>query len=101
MTDAFDPNDPTFRWIQAIHRDLTNLRDNHLAHVDSDLASLKADMQIQRYDIDAIRTDMKEVMPIIRELQFFNSRIGRKIILAAILMLGAWVGIPMAGIETL
>ena len=101
MTDAFDPNDPTFQWIQAIHRDLTNLRDNHLAHVDSDLASLKADMQIQRYDIDAIRTDMKEVMPIIRELQFFNSRIGRKIILAAILMLGAWVGIPMAGIETL
>tara|TARA_R110000803_G_scaffold107958_3_gene176143 strand:- start:8342 stop:8647 length:306 start_codon:yes stop_codon:yes gene_type:complete len=101
MTDAFDPNDPTFQWIKAIHRDLTNLRDNHLAHVDSDLASLKADMQIQRYDIDAIRTDMKEVMPIIRELQFFNSRIGRKIILAAILMLGAWVGIPMAGIETL
>lgn len=101
MTSTFDPNDPTFQWVQAVHRDLTNLRDNHLAHVDSDLQQLKTEMRIQRHDIESIKTDISEVMPIIRDLQFFGRRFGKRIILGLVALIGAMVGMPMVGIETL
>ena len=101
MTSTFDPNDPTFQWVQAVHRDLTNLRDNHLAHVDADLQQLKTEMRIQRHDIESIKTDISGVMPIIRDLQFFGLRFGKRILLALVVVLGAMVGMPMTGIETL
>ena len=97
----FDPNDPTFQWVQAIHRDLMNLRDNHLAHVDADLQTLKTEMRVQRHDLESIKGDLKEVMPIIRDLQFFGRRFGKRILLGLIALVAAMVGIPMAGIETL
>lgn len=101
MSSSFDPNDPTFQWVQAVHRDLTNLRDNHLAHVDADLQQLKTEMRVQRHDIESIRKDISEVMPIIRDLQFFGRRFGKRILLGIIAVIGAMVGMPMVGIETL
>ena len=101
MAEAFDPNDPTFQWVQAVHRDLVNLRDNHLAHVDADLQELKTEMRLQRHDLDSIKSDLKEVMPIIRDLQFFGRRFGKRILLALIAAACAMVGMPMVGIETL
>ena len=97
----YDPNDPTFKWVQAIHRDLSNLRDNHLAHIDADLTSLKTDLRIQKHDLNMIQKDLNEVLPTIREIQFFNSRIGRKLLLFVGILVAAYVGIPMIGIETL
>lgn len=98
---SYDPNDPTFQWVQAIHRDLSNLRDNHLAHIDADLTSMKADMRIQKHDLNMIRNDMKEVMPIVRDIQFFNSKLGRKLLMLVGILIAGYVGIPMVGIETL
>lgn len=101
MSQPYDPNDPTFQWVQAIHRDLVNLRDNHLAHVDADLQSLKTEMRIQRHDMEQVRADLKEVMPIIRDLQFFGRRFGKRVLIGLLVLLGAMVGMPMTGIETL
>ena len=40
-------------------------------------------------------------MPIIRDLQFFGRRFGKRILLGIIAVIGAMVGMPMVGIETL
>lgn len=101
MTVSSDPNDLTFQWVQAVHRDLTNLRDNHLAHVNEDLQTLKTEMRVQRHDIETIRKDLNEVMPIMRDLQFFGRRFGKRVLIGLLVILGAMVGIPMTGIETL
>ena len=89
---TFDPNDPTFQWIQAIHRDVAHLRDNHLAHVNQDLQTLKMEVQ-------EIKGELRKVQPIIDELQILTSKVGRKVLYGILIGIGL-IGGPM-GMEAL
>lgn len=90
---TFDPNDPTFQWIQAIHRDVAHLRDNHLAHVNQDLQALKL-------DVNEIKGEIAKMQPVIEELSFLTSRFGRKLLFGLLVSISIILGVPM-GMETL
>jgi hypothetical protein len=89
MTDQ----DPTLAWVQAIHRDLTTLKDNHLAHVDADLQAMKR-------DIADIKADLDEVKPVLDNIRLFTSRFGRKMLLVVLVSISFTIGTPM-GMEML
>ena len=84
-----NPSDPHFQWTQAIHRDLVNLRDNHLAHIQEDLSSLKSDMKEVRRDVD----DLKEVKD---QVQRLVGRISFRLLLAIVATIGTVFGLPVA-----
>lgn len=81
-------NDPVFQWTQAIHRDLSNLRDNHLAHIQEDLTTLKHDVGMMKKDIDDLKGIKDEAISILR-------RYSGRIFLGIMTAIGAAVGAPM------
>ena len=85
--------DPTLAWVQAIHRDLTVLKDNHLAHVD-------ADLQMMKRDIADIKEDLAEVKPMMDNIRVFTSKFGRKMFMVVLISISIIIGAPM-GMETL
>jgi hypothetical protein len=82
-------NNHVFQWTQAIHRDLSNLRDNHLAHMAQDITSLKHDVASMKNDIDELKSLKAEAISILR-------RYSGRIVLAMIAAVGATIGAPMA-----
>jgi len=85
--------DPTLAWVQAIHRDLTTLKDNHLAHVD-------ADLQMMKRDIAEIKEDLAEVKPMMDNIRVFSSKFGRKMLMVLLISISFTIGAPI-GMETL
>ena len=88
-TDPDWKNDPTFQWTQAIHRDLSNLRDNHLAHIQEDLTTLKHDVGMMKKDIDDLKGIKDEALSILR-------RYSGRIFMGIITAIGVAMGAPMA-----
>lgn len=82
-------NNHVFQWTQAIHRDLSNLRDNHLAHMAQDITTLKHDVSSMKADIDELKSLKTEAISILR-------RYSGRILLGIIAAVGAAVGAPMA-----
>lgn len=78
-----------FQWTQAIHRDLANLRDNHLAHIGEDLTNLKRDVSELRRDVDDLKGIKDEALSILR-------RYSGRIVLGILIGIGATTGAPLA-----
>ena len=85
-----DPKDEIhFQWTQAIHRDLANLRDNHLAHIGEDLTNLKRDVGELRADVNELKGIKDEALSILR-------RYSGRIVLGILIGIGAATGTPLA-----
>ena len=82
-------DDAHFQWTQAIHRDLVNLRDTHLAHVQEDLHTLKTDMKTIKADVDELKNLKEEALLAV-------SRISWRVLFIVIAALGGVAGVPMA-----
>ena len=87
MTDQKD--EIHFQWTQAIHRDLANLRDNHLAHIGEDLTNLKRDVGELRADVNELKGIKDEALSILR-------RYSGRIVLGILIGIGAATGTPLA-----
>lgn len=83
-----DKDDVHFQWTQAIHRDLANLRDNHLAHIGEDLTNLKRDVQSLKEDVDELKGIKDEALNILR-------RYSGRIVLGIVVGIGAATGTPV------
>lgn len=87
MADQRD--DIHFQWTQAIHRDLANLRDNHLAHISDDLTNLKRDVSDLKSDVEELKSLKDEALSILR-------RYSGRIVLGILIGIGAATGTPLA-----
>lgn len=81
-------DDVHFQWTQAIHRDLANLRDNHLAHIGEDLTNLKRDVQTLKSDVDELKGIKDEALSILR-------RYSGRIVVGILVGIGAATGTPV------
>ena len=101
MSDTFKPSvdpltekfgnpaqDVHFQWTQAIHRDLVNLRDNHLAHIAQDLNGIKSDVKDLRNDVDELKELKDEAVSLV-------SKFGWKMLLIVVAGLGGAAGLPI------
>ena len=82
-------NAHVFQWTQAIHRDLTTLRDNHLVHMAEDITNLKHDMAHLKDDVDELKTIKDEALSILRRYSW-------RIVLGVFSAIGAALGTPVA-----
>ncbi len=82
-------DDVHFQWTQAIHRDLANLRDNHLAHIGEDLNNLKRDVSELKSDVEELKSLKDEALSILR-------RYSGRIVLGILIGIGAATGTPLA-----
>jgi len=80
-------NNHLFQWTQAIHRDLSNLRDNHLAHIADDLTTLKHDVARLKIDVVELKEIKIDVLAVIR-------RYSRRAILFILAGVAAGLGVP-------
>jgi len=89
MPNDTDRDAVHFQWTQAIHRDLANLRDNHLAHMSADIAELKHDVKTIEGEVAELKEIKNEALSILR-------RYSGRIVLGILIGIGAATGAPMA-----
>lgn len=96
MTEG--PDATTLAWLQAVHGEVKHLKENHLAHVDADLRTIKDELKNVHYRVGEIERDVEVLVRFRDEIAALVRSYGRKVIVGFFTAFGAALGINSAGI---